>query len=434
VSSVRRCSWLLLALAVLCLGAPPAVALTSWVPETSGVRTADAAVVPGNIGVVGPDGYEPNDDAGRATPLRLGAPPQDHTIHAGEQDWYRLWTADGTGYVRIGSTGRLSVSSLLRPTDESDDVTELNGPGFDADLTEARIRPGIDVAVQQGADGYYLLVETPSAETIDYRISLVDQLPEDLIGATTPGHAAGDYLGSLLDGDVVTMYATSGIRLLPGQADALREQLFGRRDPAVRDIVIHGSPKYTEEEEFDSPVQHVIISHLNSPEDLRAWAFVVTCKKGYPRWVVTGVRRDTELTDAQVMTYVRAAYERMGTVTTTTTTPRRVVRWSAVVLILAVAALIVGGVLVVFRVRAARRTAKKGIARLVAVFGETTEWAGKTILFTGAQFVLEGHGVISAADVMRYDRDGHLVWQSEGTRAWVGAKAAATSPSGPPAG
>ena len=42
-------------------------------------------------------------------------------------------------------------------------------------------------------------------------------------------------------------------------------------------------------------------------------------------------------------------------------------------------------------------------------------------------FVLEGHGPISAADVMEYDRQGQLVWANDGTRAWVGAKASQSS-------
>lgn len=64
---------------------------------------------------------------------------------------------------------------------------------------------------------------------------------------------------------------------------------------------------------------------------------------------------------------------------------------------------------------------------IIATFGPTTEWAGKTISRDGDVFVLEGHGPISASDVMDYDRQGHLVWVNEGTRAWVGSKAKASS-------
>jgi hypothetical protein len=34
---------------------------------------------------------------------------------------------------------------------------------------------------------------------------------------------------------------------------------------------------------------------------------------------------------------------------------------------------------------------------LVATFGPTTEWVGKTISFENERFLLEGHGAISAA-------------------------------------
>ena len=62
---------------------------------------------------------------------------------------------------------------------------------------------------------------------------------------------------------------------------------------------------------------------------------------------------------------------------------------------------------------------------LVATFGPTTEWVGKTISFENEQFMLEGYGVISAAGIMEYDGQGHLIWAGEGTRAWVGARASA---------
>jgi hypothetical protein len=68
---------------------------------------------------------------------------------------------------------------------------------------------------------------------------------------------------------------------------------------------------------------------------------------------------------------------------------------------------------------------------LIATFGPGTGWAGKTITREGDVFTLEGHGSITPADVMGYDRQGHLVWVNDGTRAWVGAKASAT-PASPP--
>ena len=62
---------------------------------------------------------------------------------------------------------------------------------------------------------------------------------------------------------------------------------------------------------------------------------------------------------------------------------------------------------------------------LIATFGPSTGWVGKTIIFENNVFVLQDHGPITASDVMRYDQQGHLVWANDGTRAWVGARAQA---------
>ena len=60
---------------------------------------------------------------------------------------------------------------------------------------------------------------------------------------------------------------------------------------------------------------------------------------------------------------------------------------------------------------------------LIATFGPTTAWAGKRITREGDAFVLEGHGPITAGDVMEYDRQGHLLWVNDGARALVGSTA-----------
>jgi hypothetical protein len=61
----------------------------------------------------------------------------------------------------------------------------------------------------------------------------------------------------------------------------------------------------------------------------------------------------------------------------------------------------------------------------IATFAPGTTWAGTRITWTGGGFVLEGHGPVAPQDVMHYDAQGWLDWAGEGTRAWVGAKAAA---------
>ncbi len=64
---------------------------------------------------------------------------------------------------------------------------------------------------------------------------------------------------------------------------------------------------------------------------------------------------------------------------------------------------------------------------LVATFGPTTTWVGKTVTYADGAFVLEGHGPIRAQDVFEFGRQGHLVWPMDGLRAWVGARAQAES-------
>ena len=60
---------------------------------------------------------------------------------------------------------------------------------------------------------------------------------------------------------------------------------------------------------------------------------------------------------------------------------------------------------------------------LIATFGPTTGWVGKTITFDNDAFVLQDHGPISANDVMAYHQQRHLVWANDEMRAWVEAKA-----------
>jgi hypothetical protein len=68
---------------------------------------------------------------------------------------------------------------------------------------------------------------------------------------------------------------------------------------------------------------------------------------------------------------------------------------------------------------------------LIATFAPTTAWAGRKITHEGEAFLLEGHGALSAADIMEYDRQGHLLWVDAGTRAWVGSRAQASGTSRP---
>jgi hypothetical protein len=69
---------------------------------------------------------------------------------------------------------------------------------------------------------------------------------------------------------------------------------------------------------------------------------------------------------------------------------------------------------------------------LVATFGDTTAWVGKTIVFEDDQFVLDGHGSITSGAIVQYDQQGHLTWSSTGLRQWVYERAATQAPSPPP--
>ena len=56
---------------------------------------------------------------------------------------------------------------------------------------------------------------------------------------------------------------------------------------------------------------------------------------------------------------------------------------------------------------------------LVATFGESSGWAGRTISHEAGQFLLEGFGPIPAQALLDYDSKGQLVWAYAGLREWV---------------
>lgn len=70
---------------------------------------------------------------------------------------------------------------------------------------------------------------------------------------------------------------------------------------------------------------------------------------------------------------------------------------------------------------------------LVATFGPTTSWVGKTITWVGNQFMLEGYGPVPAAALVDYDQHGHLRWVSNEMRSWAWAYAHWESGGVPPA-
>lgn len=66
---------------------------------------------------------------------------------------------------------------------------------------------------------------------------------------------------------------------------------------------------------------------------------------------------------------------------------------------------------------------------LVATFGPSTGWHGKTITLEGEILVLEDHGPVEPGAVVAYDLQGHLQWASRGLRQLVYELAADRPPS-----
>jgi hypothetical protein len=72
-----------------------------------------------------------------------------------------------------------------------------------------------------------------------------------------------------------------------------------------------------------------------------------------------------------------------------------------------------------------------GGVMLIATFGPSTGWAGKTIGYGDGRFTLEGVGPLSASDVLTYDRHGHISWAHAGLREWVQQLAAMSAAAAP---
>ncbi len=72
---------------------------------------------------------------------------------------------------------------------------------------------------------------------------------------------------------------------------------------------------------------------------------------------------------------------------------------------------------------------------IVATFGPSTAWVGRTISFDDGRFSLDDVGQIAPRAVVDYDRQGHLQWAYGGLREWVyqvaGEPAPVAAPSAP---
>jgi hypothetical protein len=82
-----------------------AIAVTAWWEESGKLVEADEAIIPASLIGRTPDTLKNNNTMATADLLRIGDKPLDRVISDGDENWYLLKTADGPGYIRIGSTG-----------------------------------------------------------------------------------------------------------------------------------------------------------------------------------------------------------------------------------------------------------------------------------------------------------------------------------------
>lgn len=157
------------------------------------VPTPDPSPVPPGA----PDAYEPDDTAGRATPLATNAPAQHHGLHDSDDiDWFRLdiavrsnltiLTAGTTGgtclHLLHDADGDAEPETVLKRNDDGGEDAfsriEMNrGQALDPGVYFARVLPDKNL----GPAGYYAITATtsPAHGPDAYEV-------DDLIAAATP--------------------------------------------------------------------------------------------------------------------------------------------------------------------------------------------------------------------------------------------------------
>lgn len=302
----------LLVSSLVFLSASPAFAVTAWWEEPGMVVEADAAVTPADLSGRTPDAFEPDDSLKLAKPLRIDGELQDRVVVQGDEDWFVLRAADGPGYIRIGATGPIQVSAA--PGDDFGGgvfEAEYDGPQQGADLLETSLRSITERAINLDVDRAHMRITTSSRTPIAYRISFVSELPENRVGgAYGPGIAAQNYITAVAEGNLTTLYRTTRTRYTEQEATALREQLFGARDVFENGFWFHmQDPSADVNVLGELPVQRIILSDEDSPDEGRHWAFVITCEQRDGLWLVNDARRDPDLTEEEVEAIVRRDLE-----------------------------------------------------------------------------------------------------------------------------
>lgn len=299
----RRVVWAVALVAIVMLGtAVPAYAVTSFWVEPEIVVHADAAITPGDMTGRTPDQYEPDGSMKLAQKLPVGAEPVDRVVVAGDEDFFVLKTSDGSGYVRIGSTGPLSISDGTGNSFDNASESGFDGPDGDSDLVETTMWAATELARGRGDALVYMRITTGSKTPVAYRISFVNELPPSRVGgAYGPGVVAEDYIDAVAKGDATDLYRATRVRYTEPQITTLRQRLFGRRSAFKNGLVTHElDPKVDLDAEGELPIQHIILSDEQSDVVKGEWALVVTTQQRDGLSVVTDARPDTSITAAQV--------------------------------------------------------------------------------------------------------------------------------------
>lgn len=58
-------------------------------------------------------------------------------------------------------------------------------------------------------------------------------------------------------------------------------------------------------------------------------------------------------------------------------------------------------------------------AQPIAIFGPTTGWHGKRIVYDAGRILIEGIGPVSARGVLSYEEQGQIEWASPAMRDWI---------------
>ncbi len=240
-----------------------------------------------------------------AQPLRIETKPIDKIITKAKDHWYVLYAKDGTGFVRIGSTGPLLLVDAPYKEGQKWGLggsrSSYGKPENGADLIEISTLSPSDLAIRWRVEKAFLQIHTESEEPIHYRISFVSELPKERTGGRYgPGVAADNYIMAVARGDLTDLYNTTRKKNSVKDARKLRKKLFGV-DENIEIGSTHRKPGALEANaEGKLHVQHIIVAARSNGEMRKGWAFEIICIKRDGLWLVADAYPDPELNDKQV--------------------------------------------------------------------------------------------------------------------------------------